>query len=153
VTFNGSRIGKTTLSVAILLAAASFFLAGLFNPYQPGTTAGTPGPAAASGPVTSVALSLTATPSSVRVDQKFKVSASLHVSGGPGPCTFTVTWPTQSGGNYVGSFTTMLDENGVYGFDTPDISVGLDPRTYTVTVKAEAGGASDTKSLVLTVTP
>jgi hypothetical protein len=146
------KIGKVTVSVGILLASAGFFLAGLLNPYQTVGVAQVPGGTTGS-PVTSIDLQSSVAPNPVTVGQMVTISGSLRIVGGPAEAKITLTVPAKGGGTYEGSFTTMLDENGLWGFTAPPFTVSTLPGSYTVTVKAEAGGFSDTESVTLTVNP
>lgn len=149
-----ARVGKMSLVVAILLTSATFCAVGLLAPRQPMIVAGTSGPGGASGtPVTAIDIQPSITPNPATVGEMVTVGATISIVGGPSQVTFTITWPTPEGGSYEGSFTTVLDENGVYGIQPPPLPFGGSPGTYSVTMRAEAGGVSDAETITFTVLP
>jgi len=149
-----ARVGKMSLVVAILLTSATFCAVGLLAPRQPMMMAGTSGPGGASGtPVTSIDIQPSITPNPATVGQMITVGGTVSIVGGPSQVKFTITMPTGDGGSFEGSFETVLDENGVYGLQPPPFKMGGNPGTYSVTIKAEAGTVSDTKTISLTVNP
>ena len=150
MTFQARSMGKMTLMAGMLVASVAFFVAGLLNARQSPLVAQTQG--SSGSPVTAISLKSTITPNPVTAGQTMTISGSLSVVGGPTPAKITVTVPT-GGGSVSGSFSTMLDENGLWGFDAPPFKMPSKPGTYQVTIKAEAGTVSDTKDIAVTVNP
>jgi len=145
------KVGKISICAGILIAAAAFFLAGIFNPPRmvvSGAPAGGGG-----GSVSSISIDPTIDPNPVTVGQMLSVGGSVSVVGGPAPVTFTVTVPSGDGGTYEASFTTTFDENGLYGFQAPPFKAPDDPGTQSVTIQAEAGGVTESKTITLTIEP
>lgn len=145
------KVGKISICAGILIAAAAFFLAGIFNPPRM-IVSGAPG-TGSGNPVTSINISPSIEPNPATVGQMLTVGGSVSIVGGPAPVRFTFTVPTSSGGSYEGSLTTTFDENGLYGLQAPPFPAPGRPGTYSVTVRAEADGVSDTKTITLTILP
>ena len=149
-----AKVGKMSLVVAILLTSVAFCVVGLLAPHQPMMVAGTSGPGGTTGtPVTAIDIQPSITPNPATVGELVTVGGTLSIVGGPSQVTFTITWPDPRGGSYEGSFTTVLDENGIYGIQTPPFQASRSPGTQSVTIHAEAGGVSDTETITFTVLP
>ncbi len=151
MTIHSSRIGKISICAGILVASAAFFLAGVFNPPQM-IVAGAPG-AASGSPVSAINIEPKITPNPVTVGEVVTAGGTISIVGGPAQVTFTITSPVAGGGSCEGSFEMPLDENGLWGFTAPPFRCDMPPGTYSFTLKAEAEGVSETKTITFTINP
>jgi len=150
---NLGKVAKLSVGLSILLGSAAFCIVGLLGPVRPTSVGASGGGGASGSPVTSIDIQPSITPNPVTVGEMITVGGTVSIVGGPSQVTFTITWPDPRGGSYEGSFTTVLDENGIYGIQTPPFQASRSPGTQSVTIHAEAGGVSDTETITFTVLP
>ena len=141
------------LTVAVVLLSATCCLLAVKGGVGRGDSVAVAAISDDPAPITNVRLYATVRPTRVQAGQEVKIAAQVAITGGPGPVTFAAKIPGQDGRTYEGSVTTMVDRNGVYGFQLPPVKADMDPGTYVFSFKAFSGLVASTRTVVLTVEP